>query len=107
MSRKLSGLQEMVLVQLVGGAKTIEELRKVTNANYADLVLCMRSLVLEKTLDKKKGFPTKYRIGEDALFLAKKLRAKHDMSDLMTDSCSVDAPLVMSKTTANSRAYSK
>ncbi|MFH0955045.1 MAG: hypothetical protein V1777_02990 [Candidatus Micrarchaeota archaeon] len=108
MSQKLTALQEMVLVHLVGGAKTIEELRGVTNANYADLVSCMRSLVIEKVLDKKKGFPTKYRIAEDSLFLAKKLRAKLDMSDLLTDPCSVQgAPLVMTKTAANSRAYSK
>lgn len=93
---KLNSLDEHVLVQLVSGAKTVPELKKLTNAHYAELLQSVRQMVLEKQIERKKGFPTQYRLSEKSLFAAKKLRAKLDMSDLLTDPCEVVPPVSFS-----------
>ncbi len=84
---KLSALEQQLLIRLVAGSKTADELQKALHANYAELLKAIKQLLLAKKIERKKGFPTKYQISDSALFLAKKLRAKHDMSDLLSDPC--------------------
>lgn len=84
---KLSALEQQLLIRLVAGSKTADELQKALHANYAELLNAIKQLLLAKKIERKKGFPTKYQISDSALFFAKKLRAKHDMSDLLSDPC--------------------
>lgn len=83
----LSVLEQQLLIRLVAGSKTADELHKMLHTNYYELLHAIKQLLLEKKIERKKGYPTKYQISDSALFLAKKLRAKHDMSDLLTDPC--------------------
>ena len=93
----LSVLEIHVLVRLVSGSKTAEQLRKNLGANYAELLQALKKLVLKKRIERKKGYPTRYKLSDSSLLLAKKLRAKHDMSDLLSDPCSIPTPASMKK----------
>lgn len=84
---KLSVLEQQLLIRLVAGSKTADELQKVLRSNYSELLQAIKHLLLEKKIERKKGYPTKYHISDSTLFLAKKLCAKHDMSDLLADPC--------------------
>ena|SRR3989338_1225749 len=86
---KLSSCQEQILVQLVSKAKTIEELRAKTNYSYREVMTEVKDLLLKGAIEKKKGFPTTYRIAKSFQMVAKKLRAKFDMSDLLDDPCDI------------------
>ena len=88
---KLSSVQEQVLVQLVSKAKTIEEIRNKTNYSYKDLMAAVKELQLKNAIERKKGFPTQYRIAKEFQVVAKKLRAKFDMTDLLDDPCDIFA----------------
>lgn len=86
---QVSSLEEQVLVRLVSGSKTAEELKKILAANYAELLTAIRHLLLKKRIERKKGYPTRYQLSDSSLLLAKKLRARYDMSDLLNDPCSI------------------
>lgn len=90
----LSPLEIQVLIRLVSGSKTVLELKDGSGANYAELLGAVKNLSLKKRIERKKGFPTKYTLSDSTLLLAKRLRAKHDMSDLFTDPCHIDVPTV-------------
>jgi hypothetical protein len=83
----LGPLEQQVLIRLVAGSKTADELQRALRANYSELLLAIKQLLLAKKIERKKGYPTRYQISDSALFLAKQLRAKHDMGDLLTDPC--------------------
>ncbi|MBU0636075.1 hypothetical protein KKE06_03545 [Candidatus Micrarchaeota archaeon] len=93
----LSVLEIQILVRLVSGSKTAEQLQKNLSANYAELLLALKKLVLKKRIERKKGYPTCYKLSDSSMLLAKKLRAKHDMSDLLSDPCSISVPASMQK----------
>ncbi len=88
---KLSSVQEQVLVQLVSKAKTLEEIREKTKYTYREVMTAVKELLLWKAIERKKGFPTTYRITKEFQLTAKKLRAKFDMSDLLDDPCDIFA----------------
>ena len=85
----LSSLEKELLIRLVAGSKTADELQKAMHANYAQLLLGIKHLLLQKKIERKRGYPTRYQLSESALMLAKKLRTQLDMSDLLTDPCMV------------------
>jgi predicted transcriptional regulator len=88
---KLSTCQEQILVQLVSSAKSVEELRQRTGFAYGEIMDAVKGLLLQHAIERKKGFPTAYRITKEFQLVAKKLRAKFDMSDLLDDPCDIFA----------------
>lgn len=86
---KLSTGQERLLVQLVSSSKTLEEIHGRIHVPYRDLMQATKELLLRGAIERKKGYPTYYRISKDFHLVAKKLRAKVDMSDLMDDPCDI------------------
>ncbi|GEM_PF-3470028 len=86
---KMSPCQEQVLVQLVSKTKTLEEIHEKTSLPYREVMTAAKQLILQGAIEKKQGFPTRYRITKPFQMVAKKLRAKFDMSDLLDDPCDI------------------
>lgn len=86
---KLSTCQEQILVQLVSSAKSVEEIRQRTGFAYGTVMEAVKDLLFKHAVERTKGFPTAYRITKEYHMVAKKLRAKFDMSDLLDDPCDI------------------